>query len=75
MVEAVPILDTNDNGYSLNEILENNIKARNNPQTIRNYYHKLEGKYNEQETKETVFKRRQGVITGKFTKQKHFNKP
>jgi hypothetical protein len=32
------------NGYSLEEILENNIKIRNNPQTIRNYYHKLEGK-------------------------------
>jgi hypothetical protein len=35
------------NGYSLNEILENNMKARNNPQTIMNYYHKLEGKHNE----------------------------
>jgi hypothetical protein len=35
------------NGYSLEEMLENNMKARNNPQTIKNYYHKLEGKYNE----------------------------
>jgi hypothetical protein len=35
------------NGYALEEILENNMKARNNPQTIKNYYHKLEGKYNE----------------------------
>jgi hypothetical protein len=35
------------NGYTLEEILENNMKIRNNPQTIKNYYHKLEGKYNE----------------------------
>jgi hypothetical protein len=33
------------NGYSLNEILENNNSTRNNPQTIRNYYHKLETGY------------------------------
>jgi hypothetical protein len=33
------------NGYSLEEILENNITIRNNPQTIRNYYHKLESNY------------------------------
>jgi hypothetical protein len=35
------------NGYSLEEILENNMKIRNNPQTIRNYYRKLKDKYNE----------------------------
>jgi hypothetical protein len=35
------------NNYSLETILENNMKERNNPQTIRNYYHKLEGKYYE----------------------------
>jgi hypothetical protein len=35
------------NGYTLEEILQNNMKARYNPQTIKNYYHKLKGGYNE----------------------------
>jgi hypothetical protein len=30
------------NGYTLTEILSNNETTRNNPQTIRNYYHRLE---------------------------------
>jgi hypothetical protein len=33
------------NGYALETILENNMKTRNNPQTIKNYYHKLESGY------------------------------
>jgi hypothetical protein len=33
------------NGYSLDECLTNNMTQRNNPQTIRNYYHKLENDY------------------------------
>jgi hypothetical protein len=39
------------NGYTLNEILENNIKTRNNPQTIKNYYHKLESDYYDKKVK------------------------
>jgi hypothetical protein len=33
------------NGYGLDEILENNMSMRNNPQTIKNFYHKLENGY------------------------------
>jgi len=33
------------NGYKLDEILENNMSIRNNPQTIKNFYHKLENDY------------------------------
>jgi len=33
------------NGYKLEEILENNMSKRNNPQTIKNFYHKLENDY------------------------------
>jgi hypothetical protein len=37
------------NGYSLQECLTNNMSQRNNPQTIRNYYHRLETNYRGQE--------------------------
>jgi hypothetical protein len=33
------------NGYTLEEILENNRNVRNNPQTITNYYNKLSNNY------------------------------
>jgi hypothetical protein len=33
------------NGYRLEEVLENNMESRNNPDTIRNYYTKLESGY------------------------------
>jgi hypothetical protein len=33
------------NGYKLDEILENNMNTRNNPLTIKNFYHKLEISY------------------------------
>ena len=35
------------NGYKLEEILENNMRIRNNPQTIKNFYYKLESGYSE----------------------------
>jgi len=33
------------NGYTLDEVLKNNMITRNNPQTIKNFYHKLEKEY------------------------------
>jgi len=35
------------NGYTLDEVLGNNMSERNNPATIRNYWHKLENGGNE----------------------------